>query len=61
LLLRYGSEWNHQDSSNNTPLHYAAGAGFIECIDLLIKHGADVNASNNWKTTPITIAMLLNH
>jgi ankyrin repeat protein len=61
LLLRYGSEWNHQDSSNNTPLHYAAGSGFIECIDLLILHGADVNASNNWKTTPIMIAMLLNH
>ena len=28
---------------------------------MLIKHGADVNAPNNWKTTPITIAMLLNH
>jgi len=61
LLLQRGSDWNHPDSSNNTPLHYAAGSGFIECIDLLIKHGADINASNSWKVTPITIAMLNNH
>ena len=49
------------DSSNNTPLHYAAGAGFIECVQLLLSHGADVNASNIWKTTPVTVAMLINH
>jgi ankyrin repeat protein len=61
LLLQYGSDWKHEDSSKNTPLHYAAGSGFIECIDLLIKHGADVNAENIWKVTPITIAMLNNH
>jgi ankyrin repeat protein len=61
LLLQRGSEWNHKDSSDNTPLHYAAASGFIECIDLLIKHGADVNAFNSWKITPITIAMLNNH
>jgi ankyrin repeat protein len=61
LLLQYGSAWNHQDSSKNTPLHYAAGAGFMECVDLLVAHGADVNAINIWKTTPITVSMLLNH
>jgi len=42
-------------------LHYAAGAGFRDCVDLLLKHGADVNSINIWKTTPITIAMLINH
>ena len=51
----------HNDSSMNTPLHYAAASGFIECIDLLLKHGADLNAMNSWKVTPITIAMLNNH
>jgi len=44
LLLKHGSDWNHPDSSGNTPLHYAAGSGFIECIDLLLSHGANVNA-----------------
>jgi ankyrin repeat protein len=61
LLLQQGSDMNHQDSSNNTPLHYAAGSGFIECINLLLKHGCDLNAMNSWKVTPITIAMLNNH
>ena len=42
-------------------MHYAAGFGWKECIDLLIKHGADINAANMWKITPITIAMLKNH
>lgn len=61
LLLQHGSEWNHADSSQNSVLHYAAGFGWKECIDLLIKHGADINAANMWKITPITIAMLKNH
>lgn len=30
-------------------------------MDLLISHGADINAQNSWKITPITIAMLKNH
>jgi len=28
---------------------------------LLLKHGADVNAMNSWKVSPITISMLMNH
>jgi ankyrin repeat protein len=42
-------------------LHYAAGYGWQECIDLLIVHSADINANNMWKVTPITVAMLKNH
>lgn len=61
LLLQEGSDWNHPDSSNNTPLHYAAGYGWQECIDLLLKHGANINSENSWRVTPITIAMLKNH
>jgi ankyrin repeat protein len=45
----------------NTPLHYAAAYGWLDCIDLLIKAGAEVNSANSWKITPINIAMLLNH
>ena len=61
LLLQNGSAWNHVDSSQNSVLHYAAAFGWKECIDLLLKHGADINAANMWKVTPITIAMLKNH
>ena len=45
----------------NTPLHFAAAYGNLECLDLLIKYGAEVNANNSWKITPINIAMLKNH
>jgi ankyrin repeat protein len=33
----------------------------MDCIDLLIKAGADVNAQNSWKISPINIAMLKSH
>lgn len=45
----------------NTPLHYAAAYGWIDCIELLLKAGADVNAQNSWKISPINIAMLKSH
>jgi ankyrin repeat protein len=61
LLLQNGSEWDHTDSSMNTPLHYAAAYGWMDCIDLLLKAGADVNSQNSWKISPINIAMLKNH
>lgn len=61
LLLQHGSEWDHADSSMNTPLHHAAAYGWLDCIELLLKAGADVNAANSWKVSPINIAMLKNH
>ena len=45
----------------NTPLHYAAAYGFLDCLDLLLKAGADVNTNNSWKISPINIAMLKSH
>jgi ankyrin repeat protein len=30
-------------------------------MELLLKTGADVNAQNSWKISPINIAMLKNH
>jgi len=61
LLLQHGAEWDGADSSSNTPLHHAAAYGWRECIELLIKAGADINAENSWRVTPINIAMLKNH
>ncbi len=60
-LLRYGAEFNEADSSNNTPLHYAAAFGFYECMDLLIKCGSNINANNIWKITPCSIALSCGH
>ncbi len=49
------------DSSNNTAAHYAAAFGWLECLKRLIKRGADPNAPNDWKTTPLGIAMQKGH
>jgi len=60
-LLQHGAEWQFPDSSNNTPLHYAAGYGWRQGIEMLIKAGADINAENSWRYTPINIGLLKNH
>ena len=42
-------------------MHYAAAYGFSECIDVLKQAGADQNASDSQKLTPLTVAMLKNN
>ena len=44
LLLQRGAAWDQADSSMNTPMHYAAGFGWIDCLELLIKVGANINS-----------------
>ena len=36
VLLQNGADWDHKDSSDNTPLHYAAAYGWLDCIEMLI-------------------------
>ena len=38
---------NEVEAAGNTPLHNAAYAGWREGVELLLGHGAKVNASNN--------------
>lgn len=44
------------DSDNMTPLHFAANLGNVKVIELLVKHGADVNAVDGYNTTPLHYA-----
>ncbi len=60
LLLQYPElDINHKNNEGNSPLHVAATAPFggkrNGAIDLLIKHGADVNLENADKKTLLSI------
>jgi len=56
-----GADFKQGDSSDNTAMHYAAAYGWIDCIDILKEAGADQNAPNAVKLTPLTVSLLKNH
>lgn len=45
-----------RDYDNRTPLHVASLHGWIEVAKILIEYGADVNAQDRWKNTPLADA-----
>ncbi|XP_078160305.1 serine/threonine-protein kinase VIK-like isoform X3 [Carex rostrata] len=47
---------NARDYDSRTPLHVAALQGWIDVARCLIDHGADVNAQDRWKNTPLADA-----
>ncbi|MDP6307261.1 MAG: ankyrin repeat domain-containing protein, partial [Verrucomicrobiota bacterium] len=51
-----GTDVNAKDEEGWTPLHIAAIRGNKEIAELLIAKGADVNAANNVKLTPLDLA-----
>jgi ankyrin repeat protein len=46
LLIENGTDVNARNYVKLTPLHYAAAYGNSDLADLLIKNGADVNATD---------------
>ncbi|GKE82010.1 serine/threonine-protein kinase STY8, partial [Tanacetum coccineum] len=47
---------NARDYDNRTPLHVASLHGWIDVAKVLIESGADVNALDRWKNTPLADA-----
>jgi len=43
-MLSCGFDTEARDKDNVTPLHRAAMAGHVDAVNVLLKHGADVNA-----------------
>ena len=44
LLLSFGADIQQRGHNDYTPLHYAAGMQDIPAMELLLAHGADLNA-----------------
>jgi len=58
LLLDHKAK-NVPDHEGKTPLHFAAGYGFIGCCSLLIHRGVDVNVKDKKGRTPLHLAAFL--
>jgi len=43
-LLSYSAEVDARTGRGNTPLMSCASGGFVDCAELVLTHGADVNA-----------------
>ena len=52
-LLELGADINVRNYKGKTGLHYAAKAGFLNVINLLIEKGADLDATDNNGETPL--------
>jgi ankyrin repeat protein len=48
MLLKYGADVNFANRNGNTALHIAVEMDSVEFIDLLLKHGANINAKDNY-------------
>lgn len=57
LFLELGADIEAVDYQNETPLHTAAGAFKPQAVQELVAHGANINAENNMKHTPLTKAL----
>ncbi|KAG0471734.1 hypothetical protein HPP92_016280 [Vanilla planifolia] len=47
---------NARDYDNRTPMHVASLHGWIDVAKCLLEYGADVNAQDRWKNTPLADA-----
>jgi ankyrin repeat protein len=52
-LLKNGAEVNRLDEHNQTPLHLAIQRNKFQLAGILLEHGADANAENNERKTPL--------
>ena len=60
-LLRSGMPVDRCDTSGNTDLHYACAYGWFHCVTALVEAGADLNAANEWRLTPVAAAIRKGH
>jgi len=57
LLLEYGVQVNEAGPKGRTALHYAATAGFLKVMTILLNHGADFTIRDVQGETPLQQAL----
>ncbi len=57
ILLELGADVHHGEGGRGTPLHFAAAVGNSDTAQLLLKHGARVDALNSDNLTPLAYAL----
>ena len=60
-LLSLGADPKKRDTSDNTNLHYACAYGWWFCMKVLIEAGAQLDAQNSWRITPLGVAVMKGH
>ena len=62
ILIQHGAEVNERGWHGRTALHDACSKGQVACIDELMRHGADVEATDSAnKASPLQLAVDFNH
>ncbi|XP_042068395.1 integrin-linked protein kinase 1-like isoform X1 [Salvia splendens] len=56
-LLDSGTAVNFRDIDNRSALHVAACQGRTNVVDLLLRHGAEVDVEDRWGSTPLADAI----
>ncbi len=57
-LLEQGDDVNCRGAQMRTPLHRAVGKGHNACVEVLIKHNADLNMVDGGGLTPLYVSSL---
>ena len=52
---------NKSYAHGRTPLYWASSQGHLEVVRALLAAGADVNRSDNYGFTPLSVALAFNH
>ncbi|MDD9899980.1 MAG: ankyrin repeat domain-containing protein [Alphaproteobacteria bacterium] len=60
-LIKWGADVNVVDTHGETPLHYAARAGFGRVVSLLLRAGADPGVADKRGNTPGITAAIAGH
>eukprot|EP00850_Spirogloea_muscicola_P016184 SM000129S26171 [mRNA] locus=s129:404788:409939:- [translate_table: standard] len=60
-LIKAGADPSKQDYDGRTSLHLAASKGFKDMVAFLLLEGVDINAKDNFGTTPLLEALRNNH